>query len=126
MGGANTPNPTITVDAGAAGNFGVGDTNITSGNLIQAGNLTVTHNGSGTLGGEGTIGGTVNVNGILSPGGSIESLASGALTMNSGSTFVFEAVDNTTTGADQMAVDGALSLTDVTLDLTNAELYRIS
>jgi len=44
------------------------------------------------------------------------------LTMNSGSTFVFEAADTGSTGADLLAVDGTLSLSGVTLDLSGASL----
>ncbi len=43
-----------------------------------------------TLGGTGSITGAVIMDGILSPGASIESLSSGALTFNSGSTFAYE------------------------------------
>ena len=75
-----------------------------------------------TLGGTGSIAGTINVTGVLSPGASVESLSSGALTMNSGSTFIYEATNNTATGADLMVVNGLLSLTGVTLDLSAANL----
>ena len=75
-----------------------------------------------TLGGTGSTTAAVNVTGVLSPGASIQSLASGALTMTTGSSFVFEAIDNTSTGADLMVVNGALSLTGVTLDLSAANL----
>ena len=75
-----------------------------------------------TLGGTGSIAGGVNVTGMLSPGASIESLASGALTMNNASKFIYEAANNTATGADLMVVNGALSLTGVTLDLSAANL----
>ena len=74
------------------------------------------------LGGTGTTTAPVNVTGVLSPGASIQSLASGALTMNNGSTFVYEAADNTASGADLMVVNGALSLTSVNLDLSAANL----
>jgi hypothetical protein len=42
--------------------------------------------------------------------------------MTTGSTFAYEAIDNTATGADLMVVNGALSLTGVTLDLSAADL----
>jgi hypothetical protein len=42
--------------------------------------------------------------------------------MNNGSTFVYEAADNTASGADLMVVNGALSLTSVNLDLSAANL----
>lgn len=65
---------------------------------------------------------TVNSGASLSPGASIESLATGALTMNNGSTFVFEAANNSATGADLLVANGALALTNVTLDLSGAAL----
>jgi autotransporter-associated beta strand protein len=93
----------------------------TSGSGLGTGNVTV--NG-GTLGGSGAFTGTVTVNsgGALAPGSSIESLASGALTLNTGSTFGYE-VDFAAplaTGADLQKVTGALSLNGtVTLTLAN-------
>jgi autotransporter-associated beta strand protein len=107
-------------------NIYTGTTLVSNGTLLVNG----THTGGAgytvvsgaTLGGSGSTGSTLDISGTLSPGASIESFASRALTMNSGSTFVFEAVDNTSTGADLMAVNGALSLTNVSLDLTNADL----
>ena len=42
--------------------------------------------------------------------------------MDAGSTFVYEATDNRDSGADLMVVNGTLSLTNVTLDLTAANL----
>ena len=103
-----------------------GDTTVTNGRLLVNG----TNIGTGattvaigaTFGGTGSIAGTLSVSGVLSPGASVASFVSGALTMTSGSTFVFEATDNSPTGADLMVVNGALSLTDVTLDLVNANL----
>ena len=75
-----------------------------------------------TLGGTGAIGGTVAVaNGAtLSPGATIESLATGAVTMASGSSFAYGATGSGATGADLLAVNGSLSLTNVTLDLALA------
>jgi autotransporter-associated beta strand protein len=95
--------------------------NNTAGSGLGAGNVGVT---GGILGGTGAFTGTATIGSgaSLSPGASIESLASGALTMNGSSTFVFEAANNTSTGADLMVVNGALSLTGVNLDLTNANL----
>ena len=103
-----------------------GATTITEGTLLINGSTAAgsafTVASTATLGGTGTIAGTVGVSGTLSPGASIESLATGALTMNSGSTFVYEATDNSATGADVVVVSGALSLTNVILDLTGADL----
>lgn len=42
--------------------------------------------------------------------------------MTTGSTFAYEAANNTATGGDLMVVNGALSLTGVTLDLSAANL----
>lgn len=115
---------TFTVNSGAT--LSSTSTSVSAGTLFvngALGNAAVTVTG-GTLGGTGTIGGTVGVSGAgtLSAGASIGSLQTGALTMGSGTTFVFEA-DKADAGiADLVAVNGALSLTGVTLDLTNAAL----
>ena len=121
LGGLSTNTLTLT-----GTNTYTGPTAVNAGSLFINGSNT----GSGalsvaalaTLGGTGSIAGTVNVTGVLSPGGSIQSLASGALTMNSASTFFYEAANNTATGADLMIVNGNLSLTDVSLDLSAANL----
>jgi len=103
-----------------------GTTMVNEGRLLVSGSLT----GSGTvsvapgatLGGIGSIAGPVIVNGILAPGASIESLSSGALTLNSGSTFVYEMDSSagSSVAADLQKVFGNLALNGtVTLDLTN-------
>jgi len=90
------------------------------GSATGAGNITVS---TGALfGGTGAVTGTVTVNGTLAPGASIESLESGALTMNSGSTYQWETLDSSAVGADLMKVNGALTLNGVNLDLTLANL----
>ncbi len=103
-----------------------GATFVTAGTLLvngALGNSAVSVTG-GTLGGTGTIGGSVTVSGTgsLSAGASIESITTGALTMGNGTTFVFETLDSSSTGADLVAVNGTLSLTGVTLDLAGANL----
>ena len=75
-----------------------------------------------TLGGTGSAAAAINVTSALSPGASIQSLSSGALTMNIGSSFTYEAADNTATGADLMVMNGALSLTGVSLAQSAANL----
>ncbi len=105
----------------------LGNTTVNSGATLQINGAnnglgSVNVNSGATLGGTGSIAGAVNVTGVLSPGASIQSLASGALTMTAGSTFGYEAANNTATGADLMVVNGALSLTGATLDLSAANL----
>lgn len=128
-----TGSTTVAVKKGDAGkwilagaNTYTGTTTVSGGTLLVNGsthaNSAVSVASSATLGGTGTLGGTVNVTGVLAPGASIESLASGALTMVAGSKFQFEAANAGTTGADLMVVNGNLSLTGVTLDLSLANL----
>ncbi|MCX6880094.1 MAG: autotransporter-associated beta strand repeat-containing protein [Verrucomicrobia bacterium] len=104
-----------------------GITTVTDGTLLVSntsgsgtGTGTVSVSLGGTLGGTGTIGGAVNVSGILSPGASVETLVSGTLTMNNGSTFQYEVDSSATlaTGADLQTVLGDLTLNGtVTLSL---------
>lgn len=109
-----------------ASNTYTGATIVSAGTLLVSGSLgnTAVSVTGGTLGGPGSITGTVSVSGTgsLSAGSSIESLATGALTMSSGSTMVYEASNNSSTGADLVAVGGTLTLTGVTLDLTGSNL----
>jgi autotransporter-associated beta strand protein len=103
-----------------------GTTTVSGGTLLVNGTNTstglVTVEAAGTLSGSGSFAGGLNVTGVLAPGDSLESFSSGALTMNSGSTFVYEASNSSGTGADLMVVNGDLSLTDVSLDLIGAQL----
>jgi autotransporter-associated beta strand protein len=89
--------------------------NNTAGSGAGSGNVSV--NDGGTLGGSGAFSGevTVNAGGVLRPGASIETLESGALTMNGGSTLGYE-VDSSvaaSVGADLLKVSGDLSFTDI-------------
>lgn len=112
---------------GSSGSF-TGNTAVTQGGLWVNGTLgaassSVSVSSSGTLGGSGAIGGSVTVSGILSPGASIESLALGSLTMNSGSTLAWEVGSDHS--ADLLQVDGLLSLIGVTLDLNATTLSNL-
>ena len=109
-----------------AGTNNYGTTSVTAGTLFvngsTAGNVSVTGAGT-TLGGTGTIGGGVTVTGgaYLSPGSattSLQSLATGALSLDSTSRLVMEALNNTATGADLMVATGDVVLGSATLDLT--------
>lgn len=108
-------------------NIYTGVTNINGGTLLAnnasgsaTGSAGVTVGAAGTLGGTGSVSGAVTVNGTLAPGASIESLGTGAVTFNTGSTFSYEM----NTGAplisagDLLDATGALSIgTGVTLSL---------
>ena len=99
-----------------------GDTSVTGGTLLVHGsthaNSDFTIGSSGTLGGSGTIAGTVNVSGVLAPGASVESIATGTLSMAAGSTLAFEIQDLSATGADLVDIAGDLGLNGtVDLDL---------
>jgi autotransporter-associated beta strand protein len=107
-----------------------GATQVSAGTLLVNGSLAntaVSVNG-GTLGGTGTIAGTVAVanSATLSPGVSIQSLTTGALTMASGSIFTYEAEDVSSIGADLLAVSSSLSLTGVTLGFTPSTLVALT
>lgn len=130
-------NGTVSITKAGDGTWTFSNTNTYTGaTLVSAGTLLV--NGSlantavsvngGTLGGTGTITGTVAVasSATLSPGASIQSLGTGALSMASSSIFAYEAADASLTGADLVAVNGTLSLTGVTLSLDAATLAALA
>jgi hypothetical protein len=80
----------------------------------------VTVNG-GTLGGTGSVSGAVAINttGALSPGASVGTLGTGALSLNTGSTFAYELNTTAVTG-DLLNANGNLSFDGtVTLSLTD-------
>ena len=103
-----------------------GGTSVSSGKLLvngSLGNTTVNVASGASLGGSGTIAGAVNVSGVLSPGASVATLSTGALSFNSGSTFAYE-MDSTVglgSGADLHTVSGNLNLTG-TVALSLADL----
>jgi autotransporter-associated beta strand protein len=100
-----------------------GGTTVTKGTLLLNG--TDTDGGpvsvalGATLGGTGSTTAPVTVAGFLSPGASIESLSTGALTLNNLSTFVYEmnALLPAASAADLLIVNGNLTL-DGHIDLT--------
>lgn len=93
----------------------------TTGSATDGGNVTV--NAAGTLGGPGIITGSVTVDGKLSPGSSIESLATGTVNLNTGSTLVYEASPADPNYADLLNITGNLNLSGtVALDLLGADL----
>ena len=103
-----------------------GATEVQGGTLLINGSNTgpgeVNVGGSGTLGGTGMIAGAINVTGVLSPGASVETLGSGALTLNDLSKFAYEVNSSValTVGADLQKVTGDLGLNGtVTLNLTD-------
>jgi autotransporter-associated beta strand protein len=109
-----------------------GTTIVTAGKLL-VNNTTGSGTGSGavmvsnggTLGGSGIISGNVTTQngGTFAAGTSIESLATGSLTQEAGSTFAYEANNNVATAVagDLTAVTGNL-----TFDLTNAAILTLT
>jgi autotransporter-associated beta strand protein len=105
-----------------------GATNVTAGVLAvngSLGNTTTTIGTGATLQGSGSIAGSVTVNGggTLATGNSIESLATGALSLLANSTFAYEINNEVAAGAagDLTAVTGNL-----TLDLANAAILTLT
>ena len=110
-----------------------GSNGLTGTTAVSAGTLRVNGSVGGdatvasgaTLGGTGTISGAVNVTGVLSPGASIESLAVGSTSFNTGSTFEWEFNSSNLT-ADLLDVTGTLNLTGTVglnlIDLASSSL----
>lgn len=117
-----------TLTLSGSSNTYTGATTVSAGTLLVNGSLgnTAVDVTGGILGGSGSIAGAVSVSATLMPGTSIESLSTGSLTMASGSSYVFEIADNSSTGADLVAVNGTLSLTGVDLDFDTATLAALA
>jgi len=93
-----------------------GVTNVDAGILLVNGDNTgtgaVSVGAGATFGGTGSVAGAVNVSGVISPGASIQTFTTGALTFNSGSVFEYE-VDSSVAlafGGDLQRVTGNLGL----------------
>jgi autotransporter-associated beta strand protein len=107
-----------------------GATSVSAGTIAVNGSLantSTTVSSGGTLQGSGSIGGSVTVQsgGTLATGNSIESLTTGALTLEAGSTFAYEINNDAAAGVagDLTAVTGSLTLDSGNLSLlTLAEL----
>lgn len=103
-----------------------GTTTVTEGtlrvNTNHTGGGVYTVGVNGTLQGNGSTASAINVSGVLAPGASVESFASGELSMLTGSTFEHELDSSVSlaTGADLQIVSGSLNLTGlVTLTLAD-------
>ena len=106
-----------------------GATTVSQGSLAvngSLGNTAVSVGSNATLQGSGSIGGSVTITsaGTLSPGNSIESIAMGTLTFESGSNFIHEVDSTATVGrqADLVHVDGNLNIANGTTTLTLTDL----
>lgn len=108
-----------------------GATTISGGTLLvngtHTGGAAYAVNAGGTLGGSGSLTAAVNASGTVAPGQSIESLATGAISFLSGSTFAYELNSSLVTG-DLLASSGGLSISSGTalslLDLGPATLLN--
>jgi fibronectin-binding autotransporter adhesin len=106
-----------------------GATAVNDGSLAvngSLGNTAVSVGSNATLQGSGSIGGSVTITsaGTLSAGNSIESLAMGTLTLQSGSNFIQEVDSSATVGtqADLVVVNGNLNIADGAVSLTLTDL----
>jgi autotransporter-associated beta strand protein len=133
LSGSNAYTGATSIDEGSlAVNGSLGNTSVTVGNINSGywvsewdGEYWVSH--TGTLQGSGSIGGAVTITsvGILSAGNSIESLAMGALTLESGSSFIQEVDSSAGVGfqADLVVVNGNLNIANYDTYLTLTDLF---
>jgi autotransporter-associated beta strand protein len=120
-GGGINKSGTGTLSLPGANNYS-GATAVTGGTLLVNGNISTsitTVSTGGTLAGTGTVGATtIQTTGILAPGsGGIESLNTGALTLNAGSFSNFEI--NTAGDISDLAISSALLTFGGTLNVNN-------
>ncbi|MFN6017170.1 MAG: beta strand repeat-containing protein [Verrucomicrobiota bacterium] len=106
-----------------------GATAVNDGSLAvngSLGNTAVSVGSNATLQGSGSIGGSVTITsaGTLSAGNSIESLAMGTLTLQSGANFIQEVDSSATVGtqADLVVVNGNLNIANEAVALTLTDL----
>jgi autotransporter-associated beta strand protein len=114
LSGANTYTGATTVSGAVlAVNASLGNTSTTIGNL-------------GTLQGSGTIVGSVTVEsgGTLAPGNSIESIGTGALSFQSGSTYAYELQTDLYASTPGVAAD--LTYSSSTLDITAGAILTLT
>ncbi len=110
-----------------AANTYTGATEVVAGTLLlngsHAGGGLYTVSAGATLGGAGSTESDLSIAGILSPGASIETFESGAVSFTDLSTFEYEVDSDAALGvaADLMLVNGDLDLTD-TVELSLADL----
>ncbi|ADB17731.1 autotransporter-associated beta strand repeat protein [Pirellula staleyi DSM 6068] len=123
-----------------ANNQYIGATSVLDGTLLVnnvagsgTGSGNVTASGDAVVGGTGAISGALLMTGVstLSPGASPETLATGNLSLGSGTTFLVEiggtSPGNGTTGYDQVNVTGTVTIASgVTLDLDQLLAYNVS
>jgi fibronectin-binding autotransporter adhesin len=127
-----TKNGAGTMTLTAANTYG-GPTSVTAGTLLvngtNSGTGVVNVSNSAVLGGTGSIAGAVNLSGTsrLTPGGSPESLATGALSFVAGTFFDVEIGGTTAvTQHDQVNVTGVVTLANAMLNVQQISGFTVS